>query len=350
MPAPNPLAPLMPAIYLLAILAALSQALPFILPRRSRRRGPRQRRGDTGPTPEAKALGVGCLALILIIVILNVLAAALYVAANHPVVVLGGITAIAVALYVRYRRQDEATHRPWTPEELPKNDPASIRARRERADAARAAAATTSAKPPAPPTSRRARTEVYISPSPTFKPEAWRDKVYRKIEEIDWFQFEKVTEIVLRSQGYDVRRFGGANPDGGVDMIAARNGVRTAVQCKQRRNQRIGVAVARELVGAMHDRKIEKGMIVCSHDLTTEAEEFARRNGLRVMASAEIRCAIVELQGSDRAAVDAIFDDPGKVCPKCGSEMVMREPQHGENWNPFWGCKRYPKCRQQMAA
>lgn len=35
-----------------------------------------------------------------------------------------------------------------------------------------------------------------------------------------------------------------------------------------------------------------------------------------------------------------------QLCPKCGSEMVIREVKTGQNvGNKFWGCSQFPKCR-----
>lgn len=35
-----------------------------------------------------------------------------------------------------------------------------------------------------------------------------------------------------------------------------------------------------------------------------------------------------------------------QICPKCGSEMVLREVKKGQNaGNKFWGCSKFPKCR-----
>ncbi|PSU86429.1 nuclease [Photobacterium kishitanii] len=35
-----------------------------------------------------------------------------------------------------------------------------------------------------------------------------------------------------------------------------------------------------------------------------------------------------------------------KLCPRCGSEMLMRETKRGENkGKQFWGCSTFPKCR-----
>lgn len=35
-----------------------------------------------------------------------------------------------------------------------------------------------------------------------------------------------------------------------------------------------------------------------------------------------------------------------KICPKCGSRMIVRETKKGQNkGKKFWGCTKFPKCR-----
>jgi predicted RNA-binding Zn-ribbon protein involved in translation (DUF1610 family) len=37
------------------------------------------------------------------------------------------------------------------------------------------------------------------------------------------------------------------------------------------------------------------------------------------------------------------------LCPKCGSEMVLRETKRGDNkGKQFWGCSTFPKCRSRL--
>jgi len=37
---------------------------------------------------------------------------------------------------------------------------------------------------------------------------------------------------------------------------------------------------------------------------------------------------------------------PEPSCPSCGARMVLRRPKlGGKDFNPFWGCNRYPDCR-----
>lgn len=36
---------------------------------------------------------------------------------------------------------------------------------------------------------------------------------------------------------------------------------------------------------------------------------------------------------------------PVPYCPECGSQMKLREPRPGQDWQPFWGCQNWPDCR-----
>lgn len=50
--------------------------------------------------------------------------------------------------------------------------------------------------------------------------------------------------------------------------------------------------------------------------------------------------------------VQSIIDEKERknLCPKCGSEMVLRETKKGTNaGKPFWGCSSFPKCRSVVA-
>ena len=43
-----------------------------------------------------------------------------------------------------------------------------------------------------------------------------------RLRTIDWFQFEAVAARILESDGWVVQKSGGANPDGGADLVALR--------------------------------------------------------------------------------------------------------------------------------
>src|ERR1019366_4149164 len=81
----------------------------------------------------------------------------------------------------------------------------------------------------------------------------------QQLRSIDWFQFEQLVALVYRKQGYAVSRRGGANADGGIDLVIEKNGTRTAVQCKHWKTWNVGVKVVRDFLGALTDASIQRG-------------------------------------------------------------------------------------------
>ena len=66
-------------------------------------------------------------------------------------------------------------------------------------------------------------------------------ELMERVRSIDWFQFEKLVALTYRKLGYTVCRRGGANPDGGIDLLIRKDGETSAVQCKQWRNSLVWV-------------------------------------------------------------------------------------------------------------
>jgi hypothetical protein len=72
--------------------------------------------------------------------------------------------------------------------------------------------------------------QVTVSPPPTVRVEAspppqqrirptTTAELIEQVRSIDWFQFEKLVGLAYRKLGYTVTRRGGANPDGGIDLV-----------------------------------------------------------------------------------------------------------------------------------
>jgi len=40
----------------------------------------------------------------------------------------------------------------------------------------------------------------------------------------------------------------------------------------------------------------------------------------------------------------AVRVEDATKCPRCGGEMVKREPREGQLWAAFWGCRSFPYC------
>lgn len=105
-----------------------------------------------------------------------------------------------------------------------------------------------------------------------------RDALYRAtgqaaVDAMTGVEFEHYVAAVLRGNGYlvEVTR---ATGDFGVDLIATKEGVRTAVQCKRQSRVVNGAAIQQVVAGAaVHD--CAATMVVSNHRYTRAAEQLA---------------------------------------------------------------------------
>jgi ssDNA-binding Zn-finger/Zn-ribbon topoisomerase 1 len=157
--------------------------------------------------------------------------------------------------------------------------------------------------------------------------------------EIDWFQFERFCGALLRTEGYEVTRKGGAQPDGGVDLIAEKGDERILVQCKQWRTWTVQEKVVREMLGSMTHFEVSRGAIYTLKGWTRPAAGFALGHSITLVDGEELaRRAVARLS---TAKLDEVLDTTAHHCPKCYAPMVFREG----NFRSFWGCSTYPRCR-----
>ncbi len=97
------------------------------------------------------------------------------------------------------------------------------------------------------------------------------------LDTISGEQFEEYLEVVFIRLGYEVdttERY-----DKGADLIVTREGVRTAIQAKHRRDAaRIGVEAVRTVVAALRPYRCTRGLVVTTGYFTQEAKNTARDN------------------------------------------------------------------------
>lgn len=166
---------------------------------------------------------------------------------------------------------------------------------------------------------------------------------------IDWFQFEKLVALVYRKSGCVVTRRGGANADGGIDLVIEKDGQRSAVQCKQWKTWNVGVKAVREFLGALTDAGIQKGVFITLCGYTDEAKQLADKHGIEIVNEVSLARMIEATGAQFDPEVLAILKDTRKFCPRCENEMVLRTATKGLGaGQKFWGCSTYPKCRFTM--
>ena len=174
-------------------------------------------------------------------------------------------------------------------------------------------------------------------------------RLIEKLRAVDWFQFEKLVALAYELQGYLVSRRGGANPDGGIDLVIGKDGVQTAIQCKQWKAWNVGVKPVREFLGALTDAKIERGIFITLNGYTGDAKQLAEKHGIEIINET----GFAEMLSGLNLHVDSraleILNDTRKFCPKCERLMIERVAEKGPNpGQRFWGCSGYPKCRFTM--
>lgn len=169
------------------------------------------------------------------------------------------------------------------------------------------------------------------------------------LRDIDWFQFEKLMALLFQRERYRVDRRGGAQPDGGVDLELSRDGLRTAVQCKHWKTQRVGVREVREFLGAIAAGRFDCGILVTTNRCTIEALTFARENCIEILDGQSVTRLLNKHDARYDPELQAALDPTDKRCPKCESPLVWRRATKGANvGNVFQGCSSFPKCRFVM--
>lgn len=177
------------------------------------------------------------------------------------------------------------------------------------------------------------------------------------IERADWREFERLTAQALRGSGFSVGETPGeeVEADGGVDLVAERNGYRYVVQCKKWR-QEVGVNVVRMVYGVMAARGDHGCIVASSGRFTKSAWSWARGKSVtlihgialaRMLDGETLESVVFAPSIAERREIRRREKTGrGLKCPECGRDMVLRRARQGTfAGQEFWGCIRYPNCR-----
>jgi len=170
-----------------------------------------------------------------------------------------------------------------------------------------------------------------------------------RLRAIDWFQFEKVVAWLYEKQGYVVNWRGGANPDGGIDMVIEKSGIHWAAKCKPWGNSDVGVKEIREFLGALHLEGFKTGIYVTLRGYTVLAKQLLAQRGIEMLDADDLVRKLEAVGACYEPEIQELLADERKFCPHCKAKMVLRTVKHGANADgPFWGCSTYPQCSYQL--
>lgn len=172
--------------------------------------------------------------------------------------------------------------------------------------------------------------------------EKWRSgrEIINWLRQMKADEFEKYTADIFKRLDYDVKVTGGSY-DGGVDVIAEKNGIKYYVQCKRYTSKNeVGVGAVRDFYGALADRVANgKGYIVTTGKFTLEAERFAEDKPIELVDSHRLLDYIRLANGETKVA--EISSTSLLKCPRCRKDLVERIGKFGK----FLGCSGFPKCK-----
>lgn len=152
-------------------------------------------------------------------------------------------------------------------------------------------------------------------------------------------EFEQYIAELFRRLGYMTKSVGGSY-DGGVDVIAEKDGVKHYIQCKKYFSKHVvGSPEIREFYGALADHYGNgEGWFIATNKFSPEAEKFAEDKPIILINQFKLAEYI-------RSAEKLGFDSRSQAktdlnCPKCDGLLVERNGKFGK----FLGCSNFPKC------
>ena len=151
-------------------------------------------------------------------------------------------------------------------------------------------------------------------------------------------EFEKYIGTLFQHLGYKTTLNGGPH-DGGIDVIAEKDGVKHYIQCKKFITSEVGVGAVRDFYGAMAGQAaLGKGFFITTNKFSLDAEKFAEDKPIELVDSFKLAKYIrmAEGQGFDVKPAKA-----EEICPECSGKLLEKTGKFGK----FLGCENYPKCK-----
>jgi hypothetical protein len=153
-------------------------------------------------------------------------------------------------------------------------------------------------------------------------------------------EFEVYIADLFSRLGYKTRAVGQSH-DGGIDVVAEKDGITNHIQCKKFITSEVTVGDIRDFYGSLADHLANgQGYFITTNKFTLEARKFAEDKPIELIDGFELIRYIKMAKKEDKPnSVPAM--QPVRKCPRCGGEIVKRTGRFG----PFYGCSNYPRCK-----
>jgi restriction system protein len=160
----------------------------------------------------------------------------------------------------------------------------------------------------------------------------------RSLRDMTPTQFEMYTATLFQKLGYKTFVSGGRG-DGGIDVVAEKEGVQHFIQCKKFITSEVGVGAVRDFYGAMAGKMSGgKGFFITTNKFSLDAERFAEDKPIELVDSFRLIKYIRMAMGN---GFDSTPTKNTKKCLQCAGQLVERTSKFGK----FFGCENYPSCK-----
>lgn len=157
-----------------------------------------------------------------------------------------------------------------------------------------------------------------------------------KLKSLSPKEFEEFISYLFSKLGYETKTTGGTN-DGGIDVIAKKNGKTNYIQCKKYISSQVTVGALRDFYGAIANKLTDsKGYFITTNKFTLEAEKFAEDKPIELIDNFKL-LKYIKLAKILKEEIP----ESDNICPKCGGSLILRTSKYGE----FFGCSNYPNCK-----
>jgi hypothetical protein len=103
---------------------------------------------------------------------------------------------------------------------------------------------------------------------------------------IDGIEFENRVAALLNDLGYDAKTTARTS-DGGIDVLALKDGKKIVVQCKAH-SKRIAIATVKELHSTRIVNGADEAWLVCWEGATAPAAEFCKAQGIKILTVSDL--------------------------------------------------------------
>ena len=123
---------------------------------------------------------------------------------------------------------------------------------------------------------------IFISMVCTIYRKLHRKYTLKQLDKMDGHQFEYACADILKANGYKHVKVTRSSGDFGVDVIAEKDKVRYAIQCK-RYNHKLDNTPIQEVVGGLAYYQCDKGVVMTNQYFTEPAKQLAQVNDIKLL-------------------------------------------------------------------